>query len=316
MKPKVFIDGEAGTTGLQIRQRLDGRADLELLSIDPALRKDAAARAKLMNTADAVILCLPDADAREAVKLVTNAATRIIDASTAHRVAEGWVFGFPEMGSGQRAAIAQAKRVTGPGCWSTGAIAVLRPLVASGLLDPHADVTITGVSGYSGGGKSMITEFENASDPTYTRAPYRIYALEQQHKHLAEITAYGGLAKKPLFMPAVVRYAQGMIVEMGFHFAALRGVASLGDVHRVLAEAYAGERFVEVVPLAESTGIKTLAPESLNNTNRMQLYVFGSDAAKQVRLVALLDNLGKGASGQNVQNLNLMLGLNEATGLS
>ena len=316
MSPKIFIDGEAGTTGLQIRQRLADRHDIALVSIDPALRKDPAARARLINDSALVILCLPDAEARAAVKLVTNPAVRVLDASTAHRVANGWVFGFPEMGPGQRALIANAKRVTGPGCWSTGSIALLRPLTEAGVLPRSHPVTINGVSGYSGGGRSMITEFEKPDDPTYTKVPYRIYALDLQHKHLPEIQKYGGIDHPPLFAPSVGRYAQGMIVEIPLHLSSLKKAATLADVHAVLADFYRGQKFVEVVPLADSRALKSLAPEAMNGTNKMQLFVLGSDAAKQVRLVALLDNLGKGAAGQAVQNLNLMLGLDEATGLA
>ncbi|MBL8643093.1 MAG: N-acetyl-gamma-glutamyl-phosphate reductase [Rhodospirillaceae bacterium] len=316
MAPKVFIDGEAGTTGLQIRQRLEGRRDIELVSIDPAKRKDEGARAELLNAADVVILCLPDDAAKEAVKLITNPKTKVIDASTAHRVADGWVFGFPEMDAGQRAKIAAATRISNPGCYSTGAIALLRPLVNAGVVASNYPVTINAVSGYSGGGKAMIAEFEDKSAPAYTDVPFRLYAFELMHKHVPEIQKWSGLSLRPYFAPSVGRYAQGMLVEIPLHLALLQGGPAIADVHAVLAKHYAGEKFVTVVPLEESAAQKTLPPEQLNGTNRMKLYVFGSDKAGQARLVAQLDNLGKGASGQSVQCLNIALGLPECAGLN
>ena len=315
VKPSIFIDGEAGTTGLQLRQRLEGRADLALLSIDPAKRKDPAERARLLNEADVVFLCLPDDAAREAVALIGNPKVKVIDASTAHRVNDAWVFGFPELATGHRDKIAAATRVSNPGCYSTGSIALIRPLVDSGLLNSNYPVTINGVSGYSGGGKGMISEFENENDPTYTTVPYRIYALELQHKHVPEIQKYGKLSLRPIFTPAVGRYAQGMIVEVPLHLSLLAGGPTVADVHGVLTAAYQDAHYITVVPLAQSTAIKTLPPEQLNNTNHMRLYVFGSGTGQQARLVAQFDNLGKGASGQSVQCLNIMPGLPENTGL-
>jgi N-acetyl-gamma-glutamyl-phosphate reductase len=315
MAHRVFIDGEAGTTGLQINARLAGRRDLQLVSIDPARRKDPAARAERLNDADLVILCLPDDAAREAVALIENPAVKVIDASTAHRVAPGWTYGFAECEPGQRAAIAASTRVTNPGCWATGAIALLRPLVRAGLAPADWPVSINGVSGYSGGGKAMIAEFEDAEGPTFTKVPYRLYALGLEHKHVPEITARVGLTHRPLFAPSVGRYAQGMIVEVPLPLWALPGKPALGDLHAALAEAYAGERFVEVASPEQAAAVKTLDPEGLNGANTLRLYVFGNPAEGQARLVALLDNLGKGASGAAVQNMNLMLGLDEAAGL-
>jgi N-acetyl-gamma-glutamyl-phosphate reductase len=315
MKPKVFIDGEAGTTGLQIQKRLEGRGDIALLSIDPARRKDASARAELLNSAELVILCLPDDAAREAVALITNPAVKVIDASTAHRVADGWIYGFPEMAPHYRDVIAKAKRVTNPGCWSTGAIALLRPLVAAGVLGPDYPVSINGVSGYSGGGKAMIAEFENTADPTFTKVPYRIYGLDLGHKHVPEIQKCTGLRVKPLMAPSVGRFAQGMLVEVPLHLALMSQGLKPSDLHAVLAKAYKNERFVEVVPLDKSAALKNLPPEDVNDTNKMRLFVFGKDGGEHARLVAQLDNLGKGASGQAVQNMNIMLGLPEETSL-
>ncbi|MBX7247798.1 MAG: N-acetyl-gamma-glutamyl-phosphate reductase [Caulobacteraceae bacterium] len=312
MAAKVFIDGEAGTTGLQIRERLVGREDIDLLSIEPARRKDADARAELLNLADAVILCLPDEAAREAVSLVESETTRIIDASTAYRVAEGWAYGFAEMARGaQRDAIRNAKSVSNPGCYPTGFIALVQPLVAAGVISADWPVTVNAVSGYSGGGKSMIAEFEEGESPD----PYRIYATALGHKHVPEMQKHAGLTVPPLFTPSVGNFAQGMIVEVPLQLFAMPGKPTLDDVQAAIEDAFAGERFVTVATRAEAHATKKLEPEAFNNTNRMKLWVFGDPARGQARLVAQLDNLGKGASGAAVQNLNLMLGLDEAAGL-
>ncbi len=313
MAQKVFIDGEAGTTGLQIRERLEGRRDIDLVSIDPAKRKDADERKRLLNSVDAVILCLPDEAAREAVGLIENDAVKVIDASTAYRTAPEWAYGFPEMAKGQRAKIAASKRISNPGCYPTGFIALTRPLVDAGILPRHWAVSVNAVSGYSGGGKAMIAEFEDEASPSYTRVPYRIYAMAQKHKHVPEMQKYSGLARAPIFAPSVGRFYKGMIVEVPQPLAAIGKGAQLADVHGVLANVYDGERFVSVASLEDARALKTLDPEGLNGTNELKLFVFGHD--EEARLVALLDNLGKGASGAAVQNLNIALGLDEGAGL-
>jgi N-acetyl-gamma-glutamyl-phosphate reductase len=314
MAHKVFIDGEAGTTGLQIRARLEGRRDIALIQLGDR-RKDLEARRDAINSADAVILCLPDDAAREAVSLVENADVRVIDASTAYRTAEGWTYGFPELTRAQRAAVRESKRISNPGCYPTGFLAMIRPLVDAGLLPASQAVTVTGVSGYSGGGKSMIAEFEDERAPNFTRAPYRIYATGLGHKHVPEMRIHAGLEHPPLFAPAVGRYRQGMLVEVPLQLFALPGAPSPDQVRAAIADHYAGQRFVEVASAVEIATTRTLDPEGLNGTNRLKLYVFGDNNAGQARLVALLDNLGKGASGAAVQNLNLALGLEEAVGL-
>jgi N-acetyl-gamma-glutamyl-phosphate reductase len=313
MAATVFIDGEAGTTGLQIRERLEGRRDIDLVSIDPAKRKDADERKRLLNGADAVILCLPDDAAREAVALIENDAVKVIDASTAHRVVPDWTYGFAEMAKDQRAKIAASKRISNPGCYPTGFIALVRPLVEQGVIPRDWALSVNAVSGYSGGGKAMIAEFENEADPSYTHVPYRIYAMAQKHKHVPEMQKYANLARPPIFAPSVGRYYKGMIVEVPLPLAAISKGATLEDVHGLLAQAYKGERFITVASLEESRGLKTLDPEGLNGTNQLKLFVFGHD--EEARLVALLDNLGKGASGAAVQNLNIALSFDEGAGL-
>jgi len=313
MLPKVFIDGEAGTTGLQIADRLRTRTDLEIISIHPDKRKDIDERARLMNMADAVILCLPDDAARLGVSLVTSQNTVIIDASTAHRTAAGWIYGFPEMDKSQRASLRATRRITNPGCYPTGMIALVRPLTSRGILPANWPLAVNAVSGYSGGGKAMIAEFEDATSPDYTRDNHRIYGLTQKHKHVPEMKRYARLDNAPMFLPSVGRYAQGMLVEIALPLWALPRRPSRADVHAALSAAYAGEAFVKVKTLAECDTLKGLEPEACNGTNRLELYVFGTD--EEVRLVARLDNLGKGASGAAVQNLNIALGLDEGAGL-
>ncbi len=313
MAHRVFIDGAAGTTGLEIRERLQGRTDLTVVQLADAERKDVRARARALNEADLVILCLPDDAAREAVSLIENPDVRVVDASTAHRTASGWTYGFAELESDQREKIAASKRVSNPGCWATGFIALARPLVRAGMVPADFPVTTNGVSGYSGGGKSMIEEFEKPDSPNYVKTVMRSYALTLAHKHLPEMQAHTGLAHTPVFAPSVGRFYRGMLVEVPLALWALPGKPATADIHRVLADAYRGEALVEVA--APDTKAAGLDAEALKGTNRMKLFVFGNDKSGQVRLVALLDNLGKGAGGAAVQNLNIMLGLPETTSL-
>jgi N-acetyl-gamma-glutamyl-phosphate reductase len=312
---KVFIDGEAGTTGLQIRDRLGARPDIELVSIPDHLRKDGAARRERLNAADAVILCLPDEAARESVSLIESPSVKVIDASTAHRTASDWAYGFAEMGKDARADLATATRIANPGCYPTGFIALVKPLVDAGLIPRDWPLSCNAVSGYTGGGKSMIAEFTDAGAANHTLAAFRTYANTLKHKHIPEMKLRAGLTRRPIFAPAVGRYAQGMIVEVPLHLDALPGAPTIARVHEALTAAYAGERFVEVASRAEALAAPQVDPEALNGTNRMKLYVFGEEIEGQALLVAVLDNLGKGAAGAAVQNLNIALGLPEATGL-
>lgn len=313
MTHRVFIDGAAGTTGLEIRERLQGRTDLAVVQLADAERKDVRARARALNENDLVILCLPDDAAREAVSLIENPAVRVVDASTAHRTAAGWTYGFAELETEQRQKIAASKRVSNPGCWATGFIALVRPLVRAGTLPLDFPFTTNGVSGYSGGGKSVIEEFEKPDSPNYVKTVMRSYALTLAHKHLPEMKAHTGLAHTPVFAPSVGRFYRGMLVEVPLALWAVPGNLTTKDVHQVLADAYRDEPLVEVAPL--DTKAASLDAEALKGTNRMKLFVFGNDKSGQVRLMALLDNLGKGAGGAAVQNLNIMLGLPETTSL-
>ena len=315
MTARIFIDGAAGTTGLEIRQRLEGRGDLSLITLSEAERKDEGARKQALNDADLVILCLPDDAARQAVALINNPAVRVIDASTAHRVAEGWTYGLAELEPGGYQKIAAAKRVANPGCWATGFLALARPLVAAGLVPADFPLTVHGVSGYSGGGKSMIEEFEKKDSPVYVETVQRGYGLSLSHKHIPEMTRHAGLTHAPLFAPSVARFYRGMLVEVPLQLWALPVKVAARDLQAALSAAYPKRPLVEVASLEEAAGLSSLYAEILAGSNRMKLYVFSNEKAGQARLVAALDNLGKGAGGAAVQNMNIMLGLPETTGL-
>jgi N-acetyl-gamma-glutamyl-phosphate reductase len=306
MSIKIFIDGEAGTTGLQIREKLAEIAGVELVSLPAEARKNIEAKRELLGRVDVTILCLPDEAAKEAAALIDSLgdkAPRVIDASSAHRVAPGWVFGFPELSREQAKAIAGARKVTNPGCHATGAIAILRPLTDAGLMPKDFGVTIGSVSGYSGGGKSMIEAYEENRAP-----PFELYGLALEHKHMPEIEKYSGLTTRPIFVPAVGDFRQGMLVSVPLHLDALPARPSGADTRAALAEHYRGSRHVRVASEAESAAELRLEPESLNGSNDMQIHVYANEARRQAVIVAKLDNLGKGASGAAVQNLALMTG--------
>ena len=310
LKPKVYIDGKDGTTGLQIYDRLSARADIDLLLIDETKRKDRLERKKLMDAADIVFLCLPDAAAIEAVELVENPKTRIIDASTAHRTSPDWDYGFPELSGAHRAAIQNSKRVANPGCHATGFISVVYPLVAMGLLPRDAYLSAFSLTGYSGGGKKMIAQYEAADKETALFAPCP-YGMGQSHKHLPEMQKICGLDNKPVFTPIVDDYYKGMATTVPLHMSQLNGVSTLAEVRQKLADYYGGQTLVRV---ADTTDTAKLYANAQAGKDTLVLYVAGND--EQFTVTALFDNLGKGASGAAVQNMNLMLGLDETTGLN
>lgn len=305
---KLFIDGAAGTTGLEIRDRIASRSDIALVTIDEARRKDPAARADALNQADAVILCLPDDAAREAVALIDNPATRVIDASTAYRTHPDWAYGFPELDD-NRQKLRHSTRISNPGCYPTGFLALVRPLVRERIIPADLALSVNATSGYSGGGKAMIASFEQADAPDATDTAFRIYALGLGHKHVPEMQGHAGLVHPPIFQPAVARAYRGMLVEVPLHLHQLGG--TVADIRAALADSYADSAVVRV----DNGAHGVLALERCAGTDRLELFVFANEAAGQVRLVAALDNLGKGAGGAAVQNLNIAMGLDETVGL-
>jgi N-acetyl-gamma-glutamyl-phosphate reductase len=308
MTARIFVDGAVGTTGLEIADRLEGRADLEVITLDDNQRKDANARRDALNAADIVILCLPDDAAREAVSLIDNPNTRVIDASTAHRTAPDWVFGFPEIDPDGKRKVASAMRVSNPGCYPTGFLALIVPLLRAGVIPAEWPINVNAVSGYSGGGKAMITEFESGDAPT----AWRSYALTLSHKHVSEMHRHSGLVHAPLFAPSVANTYRGMIVDVPLLIGLMPDGPTPYVICAILRKAYAD---CQLVNLIENFDSANLTIEHAAGTDRLDLFVFGSSDGKQVRLVAALDNLGKGAAGAAVQSLNLMTGADECAGL-
>ncbi len=308
MAAKIFIDGEHGTTGLQIRTRMAGRRDVDLLSIPEAERRNAALREDMLNSADIAILCLPDDASKEAVKMVAgNNKVRIIDTSTAFRVAPDWAYGFAEMDKAQGEKIRASRYVANPGCYPTGAIGLIRPLRAAGILPDGYPVTVNAVSGYTGGGKQLIAQMEDKNHPEHLAANNFLYGLTLKHKHVPEMTIHGLLDRAPLFAPSVGRFAQGMIVQLPLFLDDLKDGATIESIHAALVAHYAGQDIVSVVPLTDSGKLPRVDAEELVGQDTMKLYVFGTPGGAHVNLVAVLDNLGKGASGAAVQNMDLML---------
>ena len=313
MTTRVYVDGQEGTTGLRINEYLARRGDIELLRIDPDKRKDPAERARLLNAADVAFLCLPDAASREAAAMVTNPNTCLIDASTAHRTSPEWVFGMPELAPGQRELLRRSKRISNPGCHASSFILLMRPLVDAGLVPADTPISATSITGYSGGGKKMIEQYEAGGDPALA-AP-RPYGLSLAHKHLPEMKAHTGLTEPPVFMPIVASFYKGLAVSVPLHLSQLPGITTGAHLHDALSARYAQERFVRVMPLSDP---ETLASgffdvQACNDTNRVDLFVFASE--RQAILMARLDNLGKGASGAAVQAMNVHLGKDEGLGL-
>lgn len=311
MTARIFIDGEHGTTGLQIRERLASRDDIEVLSIAHDDRRDNAKRLAIFVECDVAILCLPDDAAREAVSMIEssgNANCAIIDTSTAHRTNDNWAFGFAELDADQPARIASSKRISNPGCYSTGAIALLKPLIANGLMASDLPVTINAVSGYTGGGKQLIAQMEDPNHAEYISTSFHAYALPMKHKHVPEIMIRSGLEKRPIFTPAVGRFAQGMLVNIPIHLDLLKDGTNAATLSEVLTNHYQGSEFVSVATIEEAQSVSTLKPEDFAGRDDMKLWIFGDADTGHVNLIAQLDNLGKGASGAAVQNLNIILG--------
>lgn len=303
--PLVFIDGDQGTTGLQIHERLHGRPDLQLLTLPDAERKDPQRRAQAINACDVAILCLPDEPARQAAASVVNPAVRVIDASSAHRTTPGWVYGFPEMSAGQAERIAHAKRVSNPGCYPTGAIALLRPLIQAGLVPSDYPAVVHAVSGYSGGGRASVDAYEGAGG---VQGPaFQLYGLGLAHKHTPEIEAHAGLTQRPVFVPAYGAFRQGIVLTIPLQLRLLPAGVTSQQLHDCLQQHYAGTTHVQVVGRQEAAAQSHLDPQALNGTNDLRLAVYGNEQHGQVLLTAVFDNLGKGASGAAVQNLDLML---------
>ena len=313
MTYKVFVDGQEGTTGLRIHEYLAARQDIEVLRIDADKRKDAAERSRLLNAADVAFLCLPDAASREAASMIDNPNTCLIDASTAHRTVPGWAFGLPELAPDQRGKIRASKRIANPGCHASAFILAVRPLVDAGLLGREALVSATSITGYSGGGKSMIAQYEAGNDPKLTSP--RPYALSLAHKHLPEMMAHTGLAHAPVFMPIVGNFYKGLLVTVPLHLSQLRAGARAEDLQQALSAHYEGERFIRVMPLRDPGTLAegAMDVQACNDTNRVDLFVFANDS--QALVMARLDNLGKGASGAAVQSMNVHLGIDEGLGL-